>query len=121
MSGFEVIGVVLALIPLVAGGNNRYKRVRDGQESRQLERSFRTQRVIFLNTIEDLIYPLVSDSQLQALLKDPTGRLWQDKQISASLEKLLDKVYPVFKDTIEDIKVIMTELQNALNAEVSVS
>ncbi len=121
MSGFEVIGVILALIPLVTGGIDRYKRVRDGQESRQLERSFKTQRVIFLNTIEELIYPLVSDSQLQTLLKDPNGRLWQDKQLSASLEKLLGGAYPVFKEIIEDIKAVMSELQNALSAEVSVS
>ena len=121
MSGFEVIGVILGLIPLIAGGIDRYKGVRGGQESRQLERSFKTQRVIFLNTIEELLYPLVSDSKLQTLLKDPKGSLWQDKELSAGLERLLDAAYPVFKETIEDIKDVMSELQNALSAEVSVS
>ena len=121
MSGFEIIGVILALIPLVSGGIDRYKRERDGKESRQLERSFKTQRVIFLNTIEELIYPLVSDSQLQDLLKDPNGRLWQDKQLSASLEKNLDGAYPAFNEIMEDIKVVMSELQSSLNVDVSVS
>ena len=121
MSGLEVIGVILALIPLVSGGIDRYKRVRDGQESRQLERSFKTQRVIFLNTIEELIYPLVPDAQLQILLKDPNGRLWQDKQLSASLEKHLDGAYPIFNEIMEDIKVVMSELQSTLSTEVSLS
>lgn len=121
MSGFEIIGVILALIPIVSGGIDRYKRVRDEKESRQLERSFKTQRVIFMNTVEELIYPLVSDLQLQNLLKDPNGRLWQDKQLSASLENHLDGAYPTFNEIMEDIKVVMCELQNTLNVEVRVS
>ena len=121
MSGFEVIGVILALIPLVSGGIDSYKRVRDGQESRQLERDFKTQKVIFLNTIEELIYPLVPDSQLPTLLKDPNGRIWQDKRLSASLEKHLDGAYPTFNEIMEDIKVVMCKLQDSLSPEVSVS
>ena len=120
MSGLEIIGVILALVPIVSGGIDGYKRLRDGPESRQLERSFKTQHVIFLNTIEELIYPLVSDSQLQTLLKDPNGRLWKDKQLSASLEKHLDGAYPMFSELMEDIKVVMSELQKNLSAEVSV-
>ena len=120
MSGFEVIGVILALIPIVSGGIDRYKQERDGKESRQLERSFKTQRVIFLNTIEELIYPLVSDSQLQDLLRDPNGKLWQDKHLSASLGKHLDGAYPIFKEIMEDIKVVLSELQDSLNVDVSV-
>lgn len=120
MSGLEIIGVILALIPIVSGGIDGYKRLRDGPESRQLERSFKTQNVIFLNTIEELICPLVSDSQLQTLLKDPNGRLWKDKQLSASLEKHLDGAYPIFSEIMEDIKVVMSELQKTLSAEVSV-
>lgn len=121
MSGFEIIGVILALIPIVSGGIDGYKRVRDGQESRQLERDFKTQRVIFLNTIEELIYPLVPDSLLPTLLKDPNGRIWQDKWLSASLEKHLDGAYPTFNEIMEDIKVLMCKLQNSLSPEVSVS
>ena len=121
MSGFEVIGVILGLIPIVLGGIDSYKRVRNNQESRQLARDFKTERVIFDNTIEELIYPLVSDSQLQTLLKDPNGRLWQDKQLSASVERHLDGAYPIFSEIMEDIKVVMSELQNTLSAEVSVS
>ena len=120
MSGFEIIGVILALVPIVSGGIDGYKRLRDGPESRQLERSFKTQHVIFLNTIEELICPLVSDSQLQSLLKDPNGRLWKDKQLSASLEKHLDGAYPIFSEIMEDIKVVMSGLQKTLSAEVSV-
>ena len=120
MSGLEIIGVILALVPIVSGGIDGYKRLRDGPESRQLERSFKTQHVIFLNTIEELICPLVSDSQLQTLLKDPNGRLWKDKQLSASLERHLDGAYPIFGEIMEDIKVVMSELQKTLSAEVSV-
>ena len=120
MSGFEIIGVILALVPIVSGGIDGYKCLRDGPESRQLERSFKTQRVIFLNTIEELIYPLVSDSQLQTLLKDPNGRLWKDKQLSARLANHLDGAYPIFNEIMEDIKVVMSELQNTLSAEVRI-
>ncbi|KAG8529129.1 uncharacterized protein KY384_005764 [Bacidia gigantensis] len=115
MSGLEVAGLVAGVLPIVQLGIDRYKRGLAGKEMRQLARSFATQQNIYMNTIEEIISPVLPDSQFIELLQDPGGKSWQDPILSEKLENHLGTVYPAFKDTMIDIKEIMDEMQKIFN------
>lgn len=119
MSGFEIVGVILGLVPVVTGSIEHCRSRNDMRDLRQLERSFKTQRNIFENTIEELLSPLLSDVQLARLLEDPNNTLWQDTDLSAKLEAHLGGDYQSLKEILEDVKMMIDELQNILKPEVS--
>ena len=111
MSGLEIAGLVVGLVPVVQLGIDRYNRGLAVRETRQLARSFATQKVIYMNTIEEILSSVVSDSQLHGLLQDPNGKAWQNPTLSEKLANHLGGVYPAFKDTMIDIKEMMDEMQ----------
>ena len=115
MSGFEAIGLVLGAIPLIMAGVGQYK---NNIEMRQLERHFKTEHNIFLNSIEELLSPLVSDMHLEQLMKDPSGEAWRDKAVSAKLEEQLGGAYQSFEEIMEDVKVMMEDLRGRLTTDV---
>ena len=118
MSGFEAIGVVLSIIQVVIAGVGQWQTRVTSKEMRQLERHFKTQHNIFLNSIEELVSPLVSDTHLEQLLKDPNGEAWRDKTMSAKLEEQLGGAYESFKEIMEDVKVMMEDLRERLTTDV---
>ena len=119
VSGFEIVGVILGLVPLVTGSIEHCRSRNDMRDLRQLERGFKTQRHIFENTIEELLSPLLSDVQLARLLEDPSDKLWQDMNLSAKLEAHLGEDYESFQEILEDVKVMIDELHNIMKPEVS--
>ena len=118
MSGFEIVGLILGLVPVVTGSIEHCRSRNDMRDLRQLERSFKTQRNIFENTIEELLSPLLSDVQLARLLEDPNNTLWQDTNLSTKLEEHLGGDYQSFKEIMEDVKLMIIELQKILIPEV---
>lgn len=119
MGAFEIVGVILGLVPVVTGSIEHCRSRNDMRDLRQLERSFKTQRHIFENTIEELLSPLLSDVQLARLLEDPNNTLWQDTNLSDKLEAHLGEDYQLFQEILEDVKIMINELQNILKPEVS--
>ena len=119
MSGFEIVGVILGVAPLVLSSIDYWKSGITGKEMRQLERRFKTQHNIFLNTIEEIFSPFVSDGQLVKLLKNPKGPTWQDPQMSGRLKEHLGESYESFEGIVEDVKDMMIELQESLNTKAS--
>ena len=56
MSGFEIVGIFLGLVAVVTGSIEHYRSRNDMRDMRQLERGFKTQRNIFENTMEELLF-----------------------------------------------------------------
>ena len=121
MSGFEIVGIILGIVPIVTASIEQYKTSLAMREVRQLERSFKTQRNIFLNTIEELLSSLVSDAQLKKLLDHPDGEAWKDAHIATKLEEHLGESYQSFTEILEDVQGMMLELEKILNSDVSQS
>jgi division protein CdvB (Snf7/Vps24/ESCRT-III family) len=119
MTGFEIAGVVLGIVPILTLSIEHYKTMLSMREIRQLDRSFKTQRIIFMNTIEALLSTLVSETQLKKLLADPYGEAWKDSHTAIRLEKHLGDAYESFTEIMEDIQVMVLELQKILTSEVS--
>ena len=119
MTGLESIGVVLSVIQVVITGVGQFKKLSlTSKEMRQLERHFKTQHNIFLNSVEELLSPLVSDTHLEQLMKDPNGEAWRDKAVSAKLEEQLGVAYQSFEEIMEDVKVMMEDLRERLTTDV---
>ena len=119
MSGFEIVGLILGLVPVVTGSIEHYRSRNDMRDMRQLERGFKTQKNIFENTAEELFSPFLSDVQLARLLEDPNNTLWHDANLSAKLEEHLGGDYQSFKEIVEDVKMMIDELQKILDPEVN--
>ena len=114
MSGLEITGVVLGLVPIITGGIELWKTKLTIREIRQLERSFKTQRNIFMNTIEEILSPLASDTQLKQLLDHPDGEAWKDTRLSSKLEEHMGESYQSFKEILEDVQGMLTDLRRIL-------
>lgn len=119
MTAFEVAGVVLGIVPILTLSIEQYKTMLSMREVRQLDRSFKTQRNIFMNTIEALLSTLVSETQLKKLLADPYGEAWKDSHTAIRLEQHLGDAYQSFTEIMEDIQGMVLELQKILTSEVS--
>ncbi|KAK3167107.1 hypothetical protein OEA41_010232 [Lepraria neglecta] len=117
MIGFEILGIILGIVPIVTASIEQYKASLAMREVRQLERSFKTQRNIFLNTIEELLSSLVSDAQLKELLDHPDGEAWRDVHIATKLEEHLGESYQSFTEILEDVRGMMLELEKILNSD----
>ncbi|KAL3488394.1 hypothetical protein BJX62DRAFT_240090 [Aspergillus germanicus] len=89
MSGLEVAGVVLAILPLVVNQLENYvqgletlKSFRNRTYRRDLQRYLnktRTHRPQFLNTLEQVLEDAVNDEdEVSELINNPTGPLWGD-------------------------------------------
>ena len=113
-----IAGLILGVIPVVITGIDYYKRGLGEKEVRQLHRSLKVQNDIFYCCIEELLASLTTDSQLVALLQDPGGPEWNDEGLQLPLKVHLDHVYDSFFEAVEDIKTMVTELQETLQQPV---
>ncbi|KAF2400546.1 hypothetical protein EJ06DRAFT_582368 [Trichodelitschia bisporula] len=117
MSGFEVVGVALAAIPLIISALEHYqdgiRTIRRFQQYRReladLINCLSTQEVIFRNTCEQLLSDLVHPSELEELLRNPGGPKWKDPELAQKLQARLAVSYDVYMSTIMQ----MNEAANA--------
>ena len=116
MSAVEVAGLILGIIPVIQLGIDSYKRNFSDTKKimLQLGRSFETQKLIYLNTIEEILSSVVPDSQLNKLLRNVDEKAWQDSRLSQVLQSHLGDIHPQFKDIVLDIKDMMMELEKLL-------
>ena len=100
MSGFEVVGVILGVLPLVISGLEDYS---DGVDTltqmlnykavvNDLLTTFLTLQAIYHNSCRALLDPLMlSEETKLKLLSDTEGKEWEDKELGARLERRLGK------------------------------
>jgi hypothetical protein len=82
MSGIEAVGLALAIIPLVIEIIDLYSGSLTSRDVNFLAESLRNKELIFKNTVEELLNSVLSRSELQKLLEDPSGPLWTDDSIN---------------------------------------
>ncbi|EEA19562.1 hypothetical protein TMatcc_009697 [Talaromyces marneffei ATCC 18224] len=124
MSGMEFVGLVLAILPLVANQLDNYSR---GIETVKGLRQYRwelenyssnlsAQYAIFLNTLQIFLQDVVDDhDQRSELIKNPTGNAWKDTQLQAALTDKLGRDYHAFFGTMAGLCSLLEELSNKLN------
>jgi hypothetical protein len=123
MSGFEVVGVLFAVFPLLISAGEHYK---DGFEPLVKWYRFRddfiqfidavaTQKLLFDQTLERfLISADVPDEELQQFLNNPSYEGWQRKDLVDLLKTRLGPGYDVYMSTIKRMSALLLELQAML-------
>ncbi|KAF5555304.1 hypothetical protein FNAPI_6160 [Fusarium napiforme] len=124
MSGFEVVGIVLGTLPLVVTALEAYSNLlRDWgkapAELRSLNRQLSTERVRLCNVCEQLISDVVSQRDIEPMLEDPFGPLWQAKQTNDRIRRRLWDSYGPFEDTVKEVEEALQSVMMRLRIDVS--
>ncbi|KAF5724202.1 hypothetical protein FMUND_1104 [Fusarium mundagurra] len=124
MSGFEVAGIVLGTLPLVVTALEAYSNfLRDWgkapAELRSLNRQLSTERVRLCNVCEQLISDVVAQRDIEPMLQDPFGPLWQAKETNDRIRRRLWDSYTPFEDTVKEVGEALESVMMRLRIDVS--
>ncbi|KAF2262113.1 hypothetical protein CC78DRAFT_546154 [Lojkania enalia] len=125
MSGVEVAGIALAVLPLFVSALEDYERGLDPIKSfmrweRELPkyiRKLRNQHVHYEQTLRCLLEPITTEFELAEMLSEPNGQLWRNSGVSDRLEDRLQEAYKAYQNTIVDIDRIMKKIAAKLDLE----
>ncbi|KAF1960347.1 hypothetical protein CC80DRAFT_582911 [Byssothecium circinans] len=129
MSGIEVVGLVLAAVPLVIAALEHYEDIVGplkvlhkfhGELGRAIQ-ELGNQHVLFEQAIEVLLRPITMDQELSDMMDNTNSKLWQDSEIEEQLRNHLGRAYVPYTKTVNDIQNIMVgivaKLDNLHGAE----
>jgi hypothetical protein len=104
MSGFEVIGLVMSVWPLVVNAADMYKASKDSRGADLLRNELDTEEFIFRQFVHGLLSSDVTDTDLIQLSdrNRPNAGLWRDRELHSKLEKRLGP---------EKSKIVLTSLR----------
>ncbi|KAL2814446.1 hypothetical protein BJX63DRAFT_199153 [Aspergillus granulosus] len=124
MSGVEVAGLVLAILPLVVNQLDNYAR---GLETLRTLRRYRwelegysstlsAQYAIFLNTIEIFLQEIVDDhDERSELISNPEGPAWKRAHFQRALIDKLGRDHHAFISTISGLCALLKQLSDKLD------
>jgi hypothetical protein len=112
MSGFEVVGVILGVIPLLVSALEHYADgVRTVQRFRRykyelktLALELKTEQTLFRNTCELLLDGVVDGQAIDEQLMDPDGELWSRVDFQKSLKDGLGTSYEVYMERVQAMR-----------------
>ncbi|KAM5343876.1 hypothetical protein ACJ41O_012413 [Fusarium nematophilum] len=124
MSGLEVVGVVLGTIPLVVTALETYSNfLRDWgkapSELRSLNRQLTTERAKLYNVCDQLISDVVPQRDIEPMLQDPFGPLWQAKETNDRIRRRLWESYGPFEETAKEVGESLETVMQRLRIDVS--
>lgn len=107
MSGIEVVGIVLGSIPLLISGLEHYaegiRTMRNMWEyeavTDHLVTIFALDQAIFRHSCQELLMPILSDTQAAELL-DGASPQWEDKDLDRRLQKRLGADYQAYTRSV---------------------
>ena len=125
MSGFEAAGVVLAILPLVIEAVKGYQEGLDPlttllypgkyrRELRSIDRRIRIQRDLYECSLSRMLSPQFTGQEIQDLLSQPNGILWQRPEIVRKCRQALCTTHTGCIIVIEDIRKTVEELLETL-------
>ncbi|KAF7538473.1 hypothetical protein G7054_g2861 [Neopestalotiopsis clavispora] len=117
MSGFEVAGLVLGVLPLAIKTINSYRStlssIRTAQDDLNwLRRDLETEQVRLQNTCEILLHDLLPLSMVDAMIKDPFGADWA--KYDEKLRERLWLSWGTFQAQVQLLSAAATELEAKL-------
>ncbi|KAI3322271.1 hypothetical protein HD806DRAFT_501542 [Xylariaceae sp. AK1471] len=125
MSGIEVVGLILGVIPLVISGMEHYA---DGVSTLGRYRKYKlelktlinildTEKTKLMNTCEKLIIGLVPSWRIEAMIEDPFGEVWRDEEIQKKIRCRLWRSFIVFEETVKDVHAAIQEMVSRLGLQ----
>jgi hypothetical protein len=124
-TGFEIVGVIMAVIPLVISALEHYeegvstieKFFRYKREIRSIIESLSTENVMFKNSCEQLLSDFLSPFELADMLHDPRGETWKQPHIAAQLRTRLDRSYDVYMIHVGNMDSAIKKLVKKLDLD----
>lgn len=120
MSGFEVVGIVLGTIPLILTAIEKYKAVgsprKYARELNSLRRSLGVELEIFEGICERLLTGVVANTDIEKMIREPFGPVWQDQEINRRIRLRLWKSYTSFEGTAQDMLEALDQLSTKLSS-----
>lgn len=117
MSGFEVIGVVLGVWPVVVNGLAMYKATKDGRGYGLLLNELRTEEIIYREFVQHLLQADVPEADLVQLTdrKRSNVSLWNDRALHFSLERRLGhEKSRIVRETLAEMDKLLASLGEKL-------
>ncbi|MCJ1405771.1 hypothetical protein MMC11_009001 [Xylographa trunciseda] len=119
MSGFEVVGVILGVYPVIVDALALYKATKAGKGAASLSRNLRTESIIFGEFVYNLLAPNVCPDELTRL-KDPRSadlELWKDATLHAHFkDRLGSEKAEVVVEILQEIHALLRSLELELSA-----
>ncbi|KFY59947.1 hypothetical protein V496_05488 [Pseudogymnoascus sp. VKM F-4515 (FW-2607)] len=127
MSGVEVAGIVLAVLPLFISALEHYENGLDpiraflefDSELPNQIRKLRDQHINYNLTMKLLLSSIAESEEVDEMLSDPGGACWKDGGMQKRLEERLDESYLAYLDTIKHIEEIMKTIAKDLKIDHS--
>ncbi|KAF1933464.1 uncharacterized protein M421DRAFT_97603 [Didymella exigua CBS 183.55] len=126
MSGVEIAGLVLGVLPLLIQGIESYNEgldpiksfMRWDKELPQCIRKLRNQHVHYAQTMRILLEPITAEVELAEMMTDPgSSQLWKDKEMALKLQDRLQESYHAYQCTIADIERITKQIASKLDLD----
>jgi hypothetical protein len=126
MSGVELAGLVLGVLPLLIQGIESYNEgldpiksfMRWEKELPHFIRKLRNQHVHYSQTIGILLAPITEEIELAEMMTDPgLSRMWRDQEIAARLRDRLQDSYDAYQSTMLDIERITKKIASKLDLD----
>ncbi|KAI9709576.1 MAG: hypothetical protein M1820_003336 [Bogoriella megaspora] len=123
MSGIEVAGLVLAVLPLFISALEDYNEGLDPikafwsweAELPKFIRKLRNQHVHYEQILRTMLAPITTEGQLAEMIENPSSVRWKDDGIGVQLEDKLAESYKAYLDSIQAIEGIMKAIARKLN------
>jgi hypothetical protein len=115
MSGFEIIGVVLAVWPVVMNAISLYKATKGGRGVESLRIQLDTEAFIFRQFVSNLLSSDVAEADLIQISASngPNTSFWRDKGLHSKLEtRLGPDGTRVVQSNLEEISRLLTGLRD---------
>jgi hypothetical protein len=124
MSGFEVVGVVLGTLPLVIKGVEAYMNFmkdwgKAASDLKSIHRQLTTERAKLYNVCDQLLSDLVPQKNVEPMLGDPFGPLWQLDETKVRIRRRLWQSYDCFEKTVLEIQTALEMVKQRLSIDVT--
>ena len=117
MSGFEVIGVVLGVWPVVLNGLALYKATKDGRAHSLLLNELKTEEIVYREFVQHLLQANVPEADLVQLTdrKRSNVGLWKDQALHFRLERRLgEEKSRIVRETLAEMDKLLASLGEKL-------
>ncbi|KAL9120120.1 MAG: hypothetical protein Q9187_003324 [Circinaria calcarea] len=119
MSGFEIVGVILAVYPLIGTALKVYQATKSRRGAASLALAISTEEIIFSEFVQNLLAPNVSSEAELVRLADPSSQnleLWKDTTLQQNLRNRLGpRKAKVVLETLCEIGELLKSLQDELS------
>ena len=123
MSGFEIVGVVLAAFPIILSAIDGYGKGlehldtlwRYDKKLKVFERQVQRERQSYRNNLEQLLEPLIDVEEMKMLLDNPRNPAWGAPALKEEVRRRLSGSYETYISTVEDFNEVLNNLEKSLD------